>query len=800
VTSIADVDSTGRAKQTERNGSSIWLLLVVWVLGGAAFAWLGWHAYTKPHAVNMVGFAILFSVWFLVMSGLCWQCVRLVKRVGEHERTEAALRESEERCWELFENASDMIYTLDLQRNLTSANKTYQRVTGYTHDELIGMNIVDILPPEAQERSWQMRSKKSTGTAWTTYELEIYTKDQRRVPIEASTRLIYKDGKPIGVQGIARDITPRKQAEEALKKVHEELERRVAERTQALRCMNDHLRVEIRERKQIEAALRDAKDAAEVANRAKSTFLATMSHELRTPMNGVIGMTELLLETPLHAEQREYAETIRKCGKDLLAIVNDILDFSKIEAGKLDFEMIDFDLHTTIEDVLDILAENAHAKGLELTGLVSVDVPRWVAGDAGRLRQVLTNLIGNAVKFTDTGEVTLSVTPSVSTANETVVHFAVTDTGIGIPPETQARLFQAFTQADNSTSRKYGGTGLGLAIAKQLVTMMQGEIGVQSTPGQGSTFWFTTKFPIPSAPAPAIPRPSLHGLRILCVDHHATCCTRLETLLRAGDAEVDSVGSGREALARLKQTQVQPYDLVLLEQQLPDMDATILAQAIKADAALAHMQLVLLIPLGQHGQQTEAWSKDAGTYLTKPIRQAQLYDCIAAAMSVSAQVPAAPPPMPQKASPEPPRSPAKVLVAEDNVVNQKLTMRMLEKYGCRVDIATNGYEAVMASARVAYDCIFMDCQMPEMDGFAATAAIRQREAQTGTHVPIIAMTANAMQGDREQCLHAGMDDYVAKPAKAEDLKRLLQKWALSSSDASHHAQLTQAAQIAAPPV
>jgi CheY-like chemotaxis protein len=230
------------------------------------------------------------------------------------------------------------------------------------------------------------------------------------------------------------------------------------------------------------------------------------------------------------------------------------------------------------------------------------------------------------------------------------------------------------------------------------------------------------------------------------------------------------------------------------------MDATALAQAIKADAALVHTRLVLLIPLGQHGQQTEAWSKDMGTYLTKPIRQAQLYDCIAAAMGVSAKVSVAPLPMPQKTSPESPRSHAKVLVAEDNVVNQKLTTRMLEKYGCRVDVATNGYEAVVASARVAYDCIFMDCQMPEMDGFAATAAIRQREVQTGAHVPIIAMTANAMQGDREQCLHAGMDDYVAKPAKAEDLKMLLQKWALSSSDASHHAELTQAAKIAKPPV
>lgn len=735
---------------------------------------------------NIVGVMLLLVVWYMVMHRLCQRLRRL-------ERTEVALRESEARYWELYENASDMIYTLDMQRNLTSANQAYQRITGFTHEELIGRNIVDCVPSEYLEQSWQMRNKKATGTAWTTYELEIFTKDGGRVPVETSSRLIYKDGQPIGIQGIARDITLRKQAEQARQKAHEELEQRVAERTMALQQINDQLREEIRQRQEIEAALREAKDVAEIANRTKSGFLAMMSHELRTPMNGMIGMTGLLLDTAMSPEQREYAETVRKCGADLLAVVNDILDFSKIEAGRLDLEVITFDLHIAIEDVLDLLAEQAYGKGLELTCLIHTDVPRWVVGDPGRLRQVLTNLIGNAVKFTTTGEITVSITRVSTTDEETELYFAVTDTGIGISPDVQVRLFQPFTQADSSTTREYGGTGLGLAISKRLVNMMHGEIGIESRPGHGSTFWFTARFPLRPATESLPLFTPLPAPRILCVEASLTCQTRLTMLLSAWGARVDSVSSGNEALAQVAQAQhdAQSYDVVLLNPQTVGSDKEVVWQALQADPACTPTALVLLVPLTQIRQQMQVWDMACPTCVTKPIRQTQLYDSITSALGISAETRVPEHPLTRPATVESVFSHAKVLVVEDNVVNQKLAIRMLEKYGCRVDVAANGREAVEVTQRIAYDCIFMDCQMPEMDGFAATAAIRQHEAQTGAHVPIIAMTANAMHGDRERCLQAAMDDYISKPTTAKDLKLMLQKWTQRMTTRSDHSGATR---------
>jgi PAS domain S-box-containing protein len=733
-----------------------------------------------PQVSNIVGVMLLLVIWYMVMRRLCQRLRRL-------ERTEAALRESEARYWELYENASDMIYTLDMQRNLTSANRAYQRITGFTREELIGRNIVDCVPSEYLEQSRQMRNKKATGTAWTTYELEIFTKDGGRVPIETSSRLIYKDGQPIGIQGIARDITLRKQAEQARQKAHEELEQRVAERTMALQQINDQLREEIRQRQEIEAALREAKDVAEVANRTKSAFLAMMSHELRTPMNGIIGMTGLLLDTVLSPEQCEYAETVRKCGANLLAVVNDILDFSKIEADRLDLEVINFDLHIAVEDVLDLLAEQAYGKGLELTCLIHADVPRWVVGDPGRLRQVLTNLIGNAVKFTTTGEIVVSVTRVSTTDEETEFRFTVTDTGIGISPEVQARLFQPFTQADSSTTREYGGTGLGLAISKRLVNMMHGEIGIESRPGHGSTFWFTAQFPLRPATESLPLFTPLPAPRILCVEVSLTCQTRLNMLLSAWGARVDSVSSGNEALAQITQAQhAQPYDVVLLNPQAVDSDKEAVWQAAQADSACAPTAFVLLVPLTQARQQMQMWDMVCPVRVTKPIRQAQLYDSITTALGISVKTRDPGLLLTGPATVESVFSHTKVLVVEDNVVNQKLAVRMLEKYGCRVDVAANGREAVEVAQRIAYDCIFMDCQMPEMDGFAATAAIRQHEARTGAHVPIIAMTANAMHGDRERCLQAAMDDYISKPTTAKDLKLMLQKWTQRMTTASNH--------------
>jgi PAS domain S-box-containing protein len=435
-----------------------------------------------------------------------------LQRINEQLHLEIAeRRQAEEHYWELFENASDFVYTLDMHGYFTTINKAGERILGYTRDEVIGRRHTELISEESVLRSRQMRVMKEAGTAWTTYEVELITKDNRRVPLEVSTRLIYRGENPIGIQGIGRDVTERKRAEAALKKANEELETRVAQRTAELQRSNEQLHLEIAERRQVEAALRIAKDAAEVANRAKSEFLATITHELRTPMNGICGMTGLLLDTALDDEQREYAETVQKCSDDLLTLINDILNFSQIETGKCALNIAEFELRIVVEDVLESLAEAAHTKGLVMTASIHSDVPHCVAGDPGRLRQVLQILVGNAVKFTETGTVVVSVTHVEANAAETVVHFAITDTGIGIPAEAQGKLFQVFSQVDGSSTRKYGGTGLGLAIAKRLVTMMDGEIGVESTPGQGSTFWFTVRFSVCATTGDVVPARPVYG-------------------------------------------------------------------------------------------------------------------------------------------------------------------------------------------------------------------------------------------------------------------------------------------------
>jgi PAS domain S-box-containing protein len=736
--------------------------------------WLSWN--TSCIATTMVGFVLGFFACIVAMRHL--HQGHYTRLMHDRARAEVALQESEARYRDLFENASDIVYTIDLNGRFTSINEAAERILGYSCAEMLQLNISHIITPESLDRSRQMRTRKDAGTSWTTYDVESVSKARQLVPLEVSTRFIYKDGQHVGIQGIARDVSERKKAEEALKRAHEELEQRVVQRTAALQQVNDQLQAEIAERKQVETALRQAKEAAEVAHRIKSEFLATMSHEIRTPMNGVIGMTELLLGTTLTAEQLEYAETVRKCGADLMVIINDILDFSKIEAKKLHLANVDFELCIAVEDAIELLAAQAYGKGLEMVSCIHQDVPRWVIGDAGRLRQILTNLIGNAVKFTDAGEIVIHVRRLEASGEEAVVRFDITDTGIGIPPEGQDRLFQAFSQVDGSNTRKYGGTGLGLAISKQLAEMMGGTIGVESTPGHGSTFWFTVRFQTAPATRQALPFEGMHGLRILYMDDHATSRTLLQSQMRGWGIEVDGVASGMEALSRLRTAHPDflPYDLVILKHPMPTLDGIVIAHVIKADPRLAALRLVLLTPFGQRVEQTEVDHIGFAGYLTKPLRQCQLFNCITTAMGMSAATPTVQPDTLQNPTENPVQSYVKVLVVEDNKVNQRLAMRMLEKYGCRVDVAANGHEAIDATARITYDCIFMDCQMPEMDGFKATAVIRQREAQTGHHIPIIAMTANAMQGDRERCLEAGMDDYVSKPVKGEALRAVLQHW------------------------
>jgi PAS domain S-box-containing protein len=693
-------------------------------------------------------------------------CVLTISRdVTEHRKAEEALVEREARFKQLFDSMNDGISLRDARTfELLDANRRYYEMFGYTRGELKGLPLGSLSAHESVEERrarlivyYERIVKGVPGFL----QWEAKRKDGSIFWLELNGTMITIGNRECLLL-VLRDITERKRQEIELTRSRDELEQANRELVEAT------------------AHARELASEAEMANQAKSDFLANMSHEIRTPLNGVIGMTGLLLDTDLDEEQLRYAETVRTSGESLLAIVNDILDFSKVEVGKLDLETLDFDLCALLDDFAAMLALRAREKELEFICATAPDVPSLVRGDPGRLRQVLLNLAGNAVKFTHKGEIAVRASLVSETDDEVMIRFSVKDTGIGIPADKQELLFQRFTQADGSTTRKYGGTGLGLAISKQLTEIMGGEIGVVSKEGEGSEFWFTARLGKQAEHERTIAPPAeIRGMRILVVDDNVTNREVLTAQLLAWGARLEEARNGPMALQALYLAKGtgDPFQLAIIDMQMPGMDGASLARAIKADEKLKDTRLVLYSSLGKRGDAQQMQQIGFAGYLTKPVQRPELLDCLSTVLAGTAVAQQAQPIGTRHSIREMRRGTVRILLAEDNITNQQVALGILKKLGLRAEAVANGAEAVKALELIPYDLVLMDVQMPEMDGLEATQEIRNPQSAVRNHqIPIIAMTAHAMQGDREKCIGAGMNDYLTKPVFPQALVDVLEKW------------------------
>jgi two-component system, sensor histidine kinase and response regulator len=687
----------------------------------------------------------------------------LRNEVTERQLAELHLEERTSFLNSLIENSPLAILSIGADQKVVLVNPAYEELFGLRRADIVGRPMMEMLDSQGVDRkdgasflelsaagrvqNYMSRRRRSDGTL---VDAEIHA-----VPIMSH-------GEYTGTLALYQDVTERRRAEEALLR---------------------------------------AKDAAESANRAKSEFLANMSHEIRTPMNGVIGMTELALDTELTSEQREYLSMVRSSAHSLLTLLNDILDFSKIEAGKLDIEPIDFPLRQNVGETMKTLGFRAHQKRLELAWRVEPDVPDQLSGDIGRLRQVLVNLVGNAIKFTEHGEVVVLVSRDAAEGDSVLLHFSVRDTGIGIPKEKQKIIFEAFTQADGSTTRQYGGTGLGLAITTRLIELMGGRVWVESEPGQGSTFHFTVQCQPASAPivasAPLNPE-MLAELSVLLVDDNETNRLILSEMLKEWGMKPYAASGGGEALDALADARRrgQPFQLILCDLQMPNLDGFAFVQRVRSMAAEKKLPVLILSSSVQAGEKTRCQKLGVSAYLTKPVQPSELLDEILNALS--SPVEAGPAEESKEAALEKGGA-VKILVAEDNHVNRMLIFRLLKKHGYVIVLAENGQEALDALERERFDLVFMDVQMPVLDGLETMRIIRRKEVNSGKHLPIIALTAHAMKGDREKCLEAGADDYLTKPIRTPELMAALNRFSAKRRSSNVDSRRVEETPAVAPP-